>query len=117
MSVQDSALMHISAHHSLPHMSREAEHDDLDSRGVVVNWEAEIERTNALNYGSFGAVYEGKLMLDSGGHVDVVVKVSVAVLPTGCQSSQALLNDTLRCMFCLHRKARLVLKRCCKHCH
>jgi hypothetical protein len=56
-------------------------------------------------------------MLDSGGHVDVVVKVSVAVLPTGCQSSQALLNDTLRCMFSLHRKARLVFKRCCKHCH
>ena len=83
-------------------MSHDAEHDDLDGRGVVVNWEDEIKKPP--NFGSFGAVYEGKLMLEGGGHVDVVVKVSVAVLETGGQSSSpALLNDTLRYVFSLHR--------------
>lgn len=87
----------------LSHMSHDAEHDDLDGRGVVVNWEDEMKK--APNFGSFGAVYEGKLMLEGGGHVDVVVKVSVAVLETGGQSSSpALLNDTLRYVFSLHRR-------------
>jgi hypothetical protein len=45
------------------------------------------------NHGSFGTVYDGKLALEQGGYVDVVVKVIVAARG---QSSPALLVDTLR---------------------
>ena len=96
-------------------MSFDAEHDDLDGRGVVVDWEEEMNCKKAPNFGSFGAVYEGKLMLEGGGHVDVVVKVSVAVLQTGGQSSPALLNDTLRCEPSL-QKTRFTLTSCCERC-
>ena len=41
----------------------------------------------------FGTVYDGKLALEQGGYMDVVVKVSVAARG---QSSPAVLGDTLR---------------------
>ena len=74
-------------------MSRVAEHDDLDSHGVSVDWETQTLAANIPNHGSFGTVYDGKLALEQGSYMDVVVKVSVAAQG---QSSAALLGDTLR---------------------
>ena len=74
-------------------MSRVAEHDDLDSHGVSVDWETQTLAANIPNHGSFGTVYDGKLALEQGGYMDVVVKVSVAARG---QSSPAVLGDTLR---------------------
>jgi hypothetical protein len=92
-------------------MWRGADHDDLDSHGVLVDWETQTLATKFPNHGSFGTVYDGKLALEQGGHVDVVVKVSVTALG---QYSAALLSDSLRFVFfcVLRRKTRFTLKSC-----
>ena len=74
-------------------MSRVAEHDDLDSHGVSVDWETQTLAANIPIHRSFGTVYDGTLALEQGGYMDVVVKVSVAARG---QSSPAVLGDTLR---------------------
>ena len=79
-------------------MSLYSEHDDLDLRGVVVNWQKEI------SFGSFGVIFEGTWRDDSGNSCDVVVKVSARMkYVTDSKTTDAVLNGTLRCPnFLLH---------------
>ena len=77
-------------------MSLYSEHDDLDLRGVVVNWQKEI------SCGSFGVIFEGTWRDDTGNSCDVVVKVSARMrYATDSKTTDAVLNGTLRCSSCL----------------
>ena len=72
---------------------------DLDSHGVVVDWQRHLQHHNCDCSGSFGVIYPGKLRDGS----DVVVKFSATTLQN---QSQDTLNDTLRCVEPRRRKEK-----------
>lgn len=75
---------------------------DLDSHGVVVDWQRHLQQHNCDCSGSFGVIYPGKLPDGS----DVVVKFSAKTLHNHSQESQDTLNETLRCVEPQRRKEK-----------